>query len=131
MLISALIAQGPPSRVLEEAIDGRFELVLPDAVLDEFERVLALKLGFDRERIRESRYLLEGIATARPGRPTSTESVTGDPADDVVLAAAVEARADALVTGDRRHLLPVSEHRGVRILTPQAFLADLRDAERA
>jgi hypothetical protein len=31
-----------------------------------------------------------------------------------------------LVTGDRRHLLPLGEHHGVRALTPQAALADLR-----
>jgi predicted nucleic acid-binding protein len=33
---------------------------------------------------------------------------------------------DVLVTGDRRHLLPLGEYCGVGILTPQAFLAELR-----
>ncbi len=130
MLISALIAQGPPSRILEEAIDGRFDLVVPDAVLDELERVLDSKLGFDPERVRATRQLLEDVAAHRPGRPRVTQPVTGDRADDVVLASALEARVDVLVTGDRRHLLPVGEHHGVRILTPQALLAELQDAER-
>ena len=30
-----------------------------------------------------------------------------------------------VVSGDRRHLLPIREHRGIRILTPQALLAEL------
>jgi len=52
VLVSALIADGPPSRLLEEAIDGRIELVLPELVLDELLRVLTVKLGFDEERAR-------------------------------------------------------------------------------
>jgi hypothetical protein len=32
---------------------------------------------------------------------------------------------DVLVSGDRPHLLPVGEHRGIRIITPQALLAEL------
>jgi predicted nucleic acid-binding protein len=128
--VSALIAQGPPSRVLEEAIDGRIELILPDIVRDELERVLSAKLGFDTERIRAARQLLEGLAADRPGRPSVIESMTGDPADDIVLAAAIEAHADILVSGDRRHLLPIREHLGVRIVTPQALLAELREPRR-
>ncbi|MGI8749554.1 MAG: hypothetical protein ACR2J6_03245 [Thermoleophilaceae bacterium] len=33
--------------------------------------------------------------------------------------------ADILVTGDRRHLLPLGKHHGVRIITPQTLLAEL------
>src|SRR5207302_306942 len=39
---------------------------------------------------------------------------------------AAAAGADVLATGDRKHLLPVGEHRSVRLLTPQAVLAELR-----
>lgn len=40
VLVSAFIAGGPPSRVIEAAIDARIELVLADPVLDELDRVL-------------------------------------------------------------------------------------------
>jgi predicted nucleic acid-binding protein len=43
----------------------------------------------------------------------------------VALASALAARAQVLATGDRRHLLPHGTHHGLRILTPQAFLAEL------
>lgn len=126
MLVSALIADGPPSRLLEDAIDGRIELVLPELVLAELRRVLNGKLGFDEEHARAACDLLAGVAALRPELPSSAEAITGDPADDEILACAVEAGVDVLVTGDRRHLLPLGERHGVRILTPQAALADLR-----
>ena len=40
----------------------------------------------------------------------------------------IEAGVEALVSGDRRHLLPVGEYRGVRVVAPQALLAELRRA---
>jgi predicted nucleic acid-binding protein len=59
-----------------------------------------------------------------PAPAEPAEPVTGDPADDLILASAVKANVDVLVSGDRKHLLPVVTHRGVRIVTPQALLAE-------
>ena len=44
------------------------------------------------------------------------EVIEGDHADNHILECAVEAFANYLVTGDRRHLLPLGEHQGARIL---------------
>jgi predicted nucleic acid-binding protein len=121
-----LIADGPPSRLLEEAIDGRIELVLPELVLDELERVLTERLGFGEEQAAAARELLAQLSTERPKPPARVDAATGDPADDAILACAVGAGVDVLATGDRKHLLPIGEHRGVRLLTPQAVLAELR-----
>lgn len=126
VLVSAFIAAGPPSRVLEEGIAGRLELVLPRPVLGELERVLTGKLGFATDRWEHVAELLADVAGEVLEAPSvPAEDVTGDRDDDVVLACAVSARADAVVSGDRRHLVPVGEHRGVRVLTPQALLAEL------
>jgi len=125
VLVSALIADGPPSRLLEEAIDGHIELLVPELVLDELERALTAKLGFREERVHAARELVTQLATERPAPPQRAARITGDPADDAILACAVEAGADVLATGDRKHLLPIGEHRGVRVLTPQAVLAEL------
>jgi len=126
VLVSAFIAGGPPSRVIEAAMDGRVELVLADPVLGELERVLTLKLGFEPERVREIRALLLDLASTRVGTPAQPpEAITGDPDDDVILACGVQAGVHVIVSGDRRHLLPVGEHRGIRILAPQTLLAEL------
>ncbi len=121
-----MIADGPPSRLLEEAIDGRIELVVPELVLAELERVLTKKLGFSAEQVVAVRALLRQVATEEPAPAAAVAALTGDPADDAILACAVEAGVDVLATGDRKHLLPISAHRGVRLLTPQALLAELR-----
>jgi predicted nucleic acid-binding protein len=69
VLVSAFIAGGPPSRVIEAAVDGRVELVLADPVLDELRRVLAVKLGFEPPRIEEIiGFLIDLAGAARRAR---------------------------------------------------------------
>jgi predicted nucleic acid-binding protein len=93
----------------------------------ELDRILTGKLGFEPKRWRGVEELLVDLATQMvPAPEASPEAVTGDPADDLILACAVQAEVDALVSGDRRHLLPVGKHRGVRVVTPQALLAELQ-----
>jgi predicted nucleic acid-binding protein len=93
----------------------------------ELERVLTGKLGFEPERWRAVEDLFVGLAAVLAPAPSSPpEAVTGDLADDLILACAIEAETNVLVSGDRRHLLPVGEHRGIRVITPQALLAELR-----
>lgn len=48
--------------------------------------------------------------------------VAGDTDDDQVLAAAVAAQADFIVTGDRRHLLPLGSYQGIEIVSPAQVL---------
>jgi predicted nucleic acid-binding protein len=103
------------------------ELVLCRPVMVELERILTEKLGFEPQRWRGVEGLLIDLAAELvPAPEASPEAVTGDPDDDLILACAVQAGVDALVSGDRRHLLPIGEHRGVRVITPQALLAELR-----
>lgn len=94
-------------------------------MLAELERVLKRKLGFSAKAWRETRAFLNDIATAKPPAAPSIEQATGDPADDVILATAIAANVDVLVSGDTRHLLPLGTHQGVRILRPQELLAEL------
>jgi predicted nucleic acid-binding protein len=96
-------------------------------VVVELGRVLTEKLDFDPQRLGEAEALLRELAVQAVKAPTGApEPVTGDPADDLILACAIEAEVDVLASGDRKHLLPVGERGGVRILTPQALLAELR-----
>ncbi len=127
VLVSAFIAGGPPSRIIEETVDGNLDLVLLEPAMVELVRILSEKLSFNIERLKEVQALLSEIAVDSQRTPSrEPEALTGDPDDDLILACAVEARVVVLVSGDRKHLIPVGEHRGVRILTPQTFLAELR-----
>lgn len=127
MLVSAFIAAGPPARIIEEAVNGRLELVLPEPVMEELERILREKLAFDSDRWEEVKTLLVSLAVESAQVPPGpVEAVAGDPDDDLILACAVQAGVEILVSGDRKHLLPLEIHCGVRVLTPQALLAELR-----
>lgn len=93
----------------------------------ELGRVLTEKLGFDSQQCGEAEALLRELAVESVEAPAALpEPVTGDPADDLILACAIEAEVEVLASGDRKHLLPVGKRGGVRILTPQALLAELR-----
>ena len=45
--------------------------------------------------------------------------------DSRVLECAVAGKADLIITGDRKHLLPLESYAGIRIVTPAGFLASL------
>ncbi len=55
---------------------------------------------------------------------TVSRVVERDPDDDHVIACALAARADAIVSGDR-HLLDLGQHQGFAIITATAALARL------
>jgi predicted nucleic acid-binding protein len=54
--------------------------------------------------------------------------VTHDPDDDEVLACALAAKANLIVSGDRQHLLPLGNHQGIDIVTPAQALQLIGDA---
>jgi len=125
--VSAFIANGPPSRVIEEAVDSNLDLVLLEPTMIELARILVDRLDFDKKRLEQVLALLHDVAADyQPPPERAPEALTGDPDDDLVLECAVAAGIEVLVSGDRKHLLPIGEHGGVHILTPQAFLAELR-----
>ncbi len=82
-----------------------------------------------RRYLREPREALLFLAdvVALSDLVPDTGGVTGvcrDPADDMVLSAALEGRADCLVTGDS-DLLTLGQYEGIAIVTPRAFLDGL------
>jgi predicted nucleic acid-binding protein len=69
------------------------------------------------------RQFLDGLArSAQIYRDApKVSAVTRDPSDDQVIACAVAARVDYLVTGDD-DMLVLAEYQGIRIVTPRQFL---------
>ncbi len=124
VLISGILFRGLPRSLLERAIRGELALVTSPALLDELERVLGDRFHVPRELARLARGELETLAELVA--PDDVPSVSRDPDDDQVLAAAVAGEAEAIVTGDR-DLLVLLVHRGIPILTPAGF--ESRSAE--
>ena len=124
VIISGLNFQGNERLVLDLARRGRFDLCLSNFVLQEVSAVLDRKFGWHETRITHSvRMLGDWAQMVDPTEPL--EVVKHHPADNLILACAVEASADYLVTGDRRHLLPIKQFRGTRIVNAASFLSDL------
>jgi predicted nucleic acid-binding protein len=48
--------------------------------------------------------------------------VVADPDDDKIVECAVVGGATHIVTGDRRHLLPMGSYQGISIISPADFL---------
>ncbi len=124
VLVSAVLFDGLPQDRVERAFHGEFELVTSEAMLDELERVLRVKFARPPTITRALREELSSLADVR--RPAEITPASRDPADDMVLAAALDGNVDSVVTGDR-DLLALGTYEGIRILTVRQFAALLTD----
>lgn len=120
IIVSGLNFPGNERLVLTLALRGRFEPHLSTFILEE--AAGALRRKFDRDGKRSSRALsaLGNAGTVIYPRRLPEVIGEGHP-DNRVVECAVEAPADFLVTGNRRHLLPLATHGGVRILNAPRF----------
>ncbi len=124
VIISALNFPGNERLVLELALRGRFELYLTEFILGEVAGVLGRKFNWGEERIQQALTALSDAGNmVEPS--LLPEVIEGGHADNRILECVAEASADYLVTGDRRHLLPLEEYRGTRIVNAPRFLSSL------
>jgi putative PIN family toxin of toxin-antitoxin system len=132
VFVSALIRpQGPPGRILVSFLEGRaFELVVSASIFDELRRCLNYPQVRRRIAATDEELDLWVAALDLIVEPTEgameVRGVSEDPDDDQYLAAALEGRAQFIVSGDR-HLLDLRTYEGVRIVTPREFLRLLED----
>jgi len=121
VLISAILYGGRPRDGLQALVDGKANGFLSPALEQEFRAVLGRrKFGLSAG---EAHLICERLTELfTPVFPREGVSViAADPADNAVLACAMEARADCIVTGDH-HLLDLGQYRGIAILRPAEAL---------
>lgn len=53
---------------------------------------------------------------------------TADPDDEMVLECALAGEADFIVTGDKKHLLPLRQFRDIPIVNPAEFLRRVKNS---
>ena len=120
VLLAAFITEGICSKILVRGRKRQFHLILCPVILREFERVLIKKFSTTRN---EARSILQIVSEAMHSVVIPSQSVQGicrDPDDDAILACALEAGADYLVTGDV-DLLELKIFKRIRIVTPREF----------
>ncbi len=121
ILISGIVfPKGKPFQFLELAREGRVNLTVSHAILDEMADVLARKFNFPPEAIDEARRRISAIArTVKPS--VRLDIVKEDPPDNRVLECAVSSGADYIVTGDK-DLIKLLRYDAIRILNVADFL---------
>lgn len=127
VVIAGLLWAGAPRTLLQRAIDGQaVALFSSPALIDELGRTLRypkLARRVESFGVEATALVAQYAALVHLEHPARVPRVVMDDADDDhVIAAAVAARADLIVTGDARHLLPIGVHQGIAIVTPRDVL---------
>ena len=129
VLVSALLtAGGPPDAIVRAAYNGDFQLVASSPLVAELRSVLIRprikeRLGWsDQEIAAFITHFSEQAVIVQP--QTRVAVVVSDPADNKVLEAAIDGKADYVVSGDR-HLLELRGYQDIPIVSPAYFAAVL------
>ena len=124
VVVSAVATRGLCADLFQ-AILAEHELVLGETVLGELRTVLSRKMRVPRDTIQELEAHLRGHATVV--KAATKRRIAGlDAADAAIIAEAVGARADVLVSGDQ-DLLKLADP-PVKIVSPRGLWGALRRA---
>ena len=118
-------AAGNPYQILELWRQGAIELLSSTATLTELERVLT----YPRVRKLLQRFVvLYRTQTTHIVVNLALQAVESDPDDNIIVELAVAGNARYIVTGDKKHLLPLRRYQGIEIVSPATFLLVYREA---
>lgn len=120
VLVSALFWKGTPHTLLSQVRLGDFELVMSHVLFEELTEVIARpkftsilqRTTRTHQQILSELHVLAEMISA----PPLPHTVCRDPDDDAVLACALAARADLIVSGDD-DLLTLKEFQQIPIVT--------------
>jgi hypothetical protein len=124
--ISGLLWGGVPGRIFDLAEEQQIAIFVSEPILEDVKEIL----GRDKlqAKIQSLDVTLENLLVT-VGQlselcPTTSVNITQlrDPDDAAIIAAALAANAEAIVTGDL-DLLVLNEFNGIPILTPQDFIS--------
>ena len=128
VLVSSLLKPKSKARdIYRLALRGKIKLYISEDLLNELKRVLEYP-KFEIERLQKETFLknLQRVATFVYPKQ-SIDVIKEDSPDNRFLECAVEAKVDYLISGDKKHLLPLKNFEGIRILNPDEFLRVYRE----
>ncbi len=127
-IISGFLWTGLPNQLIDQATmpECAFTLYTSNALLGELGRTLH-KPKFDKRlalfRVTPAQLVEQYRAIAMTVEPTSVPRVVpNDSDDDQVVAAAVAAQANFIISGNTRHLTPLSVYNGITVLTVRQWI---------
>jgi len=126
VLIAAFLTEGVCSKLLVRARKGECDLILSHDIIREFEKVLDKKFGLSQQEIYDVRAVLSEATKEIIRKVNPIDPVCRDKDDNKILACALAADADLLVTGDD-DLLVMKKYGRTRIISPKEFEAIFAD----
>lgn len=119
--LSAILFGGNPRMCLELARSGEIELFVSRAILLEVIQKLQEKFLWSEEEIKE---IIEGLIMfaniISPKEQINT--IKAEPKDNRILECALEAQADYIISGDKKHLLSLKKFKGIPIISSKDLL---------
>ncbi len=123
--VSAWLWRGIPGNIIRLGRTQAITICTSEALLTEFKNILSYakfqqkiqSLNFTKEELIAA---TRELARIYPIQELNVSELR-DPDDNIVLATAMAANADAIVSGDR-DLLVLGEYQGIQIVTAQDFL---------
>ena len=123
--------EGAPGQILSAWLEGKFDLVVSEALLEEFRRVLLYpklrklmtQTGLSDDALRDYVDIMRMKAITVSTNNVLLPIAPSDPKDTHVLEALVASGAEFLVTGAKKHLLSLGM---AQIVTAADFAARLR-----
>lgn len=127
VFVSALLSEtGVPAKILDAWRDGYFGIVITAKIMAEINEVLRQpkfqsKYAILPQKLADLNSLLWAHAIYIESHSNLSGSVSTDPDDEIFLAAAVDGKADLIISGDA-HLLKLKICQDIPIITPREFL---------
>jgi len=122
IIISAFGWGGKPEEIIKKVIDKELELVISTKQLAELRNVLEYpRLKFDESKKERILSLVSTISTIIVAKG-KVDFVKSDPDDNIILEPACHMKVDYIITGDKKHLLPLRKFKDAEIVSPDEFL---------
>ena len=120
VFISAFIFFGNPAKVFDLAVEAKIKLVTSTGILTEIANVLDGKFSWREEDIKKQLKVIRKISNIVV--PEERIRVIKYDPDNKVLEAGITGGVDYIISGDKKHLLPLKEFRGIQIVSSKQFL---------
>ena len=121
VFFSAIVVGGAIEDILTAANSRKITIFISPQILFELSQVLKTKAGWQDYQINTALYNLGKIC--RLIRPEQIiKIIKSDDSDNRILECAVAAKADYIITGDKKHLLPLKKYKSINIVSPRQFL---------
>jgi putative PIN family toxin of toxin-antitoxin system len=115
----------PPRQVMQAWQHNQIGIATSEPILADLTRVLDYPkvIKYTRMTPEERKSYIKLLRVGAKVTPGTTEvKVSPDPDDDKLFGCALEAHADYIISGDKKHVLSVGVYQGIQTISPEEFL---------